>query len=57
MEFDKKPLTEGDISSIVGDLYMIRRKLEASSNCRETSLSITKIDEAAMWIKQIPVQM
>lgn len=49
---------EDMISKSVSDLYSIRRRLEKNSpDCRETDLAITKLDEAAMWIKQIPIPL
>lgn len=46
------------VREAVSKLYEIRRNLEKDiPNSRERSLSITKIDEAAMWIKQIPVKI
>lgn len=44
--------------SVVAGLYSIRRTIERNSpNSREKSLALTKIDEACMWYKQIPIVM
>ena len=37
-------------------IWTARRKIEKECpKCREASLAITKLDEAAMWYDQIPV--
>lgn len=49
---------EDPTPKILGDIYMIRRRVEKSySSGRERSLVLTKLDEAAMWLKTIPVEV
>lgn len=49
---------ENEELSVIGTLYQVRRFIEKEMpKCREASLAITKLDEAAMWYKQIPVEL
>lgn len=48
--------TDYDRTEVVSNLYAIRRTIEKNSfDCREKSLALTKLDEACMWYKSIPV--
>ena len=50
MDYEKKML-------LMGDLYDLKMKIDTTiiKSCREKSLIKTKIDEAALWLHQIPV--
>lgn len=46
------------LREIVTGLYQVRRLVEKEApKCREASVTLTKIDEAAMWAKSIPLDM
>lgn len=48
-----EPMTE-----IVGHIYWARRGIDKHlPSCREASLALTKLDEAVMWLKSIPVEI
>lgn len=52
-EAKKDPSTK-----ILGDLYEVRKELEASyPPSRERSLAMTKLDEAALWIRATPLEV
>lgn len=46
------------IGEVVGDIYATRRKVMKNFEpCRERSLVLTKLDEAAMWARNLPIDM
>ena len=46
------------VGEVVGDIYAMRRKvLETFDPCRERSLVLTKLDEAALWARNLPIEM
>mgnify|MGYP003320868234 CR=1 FL=1 len=45
-------------AKIVGDIYAVRREVEKTyPPSRERSLALTKLDEAALWIKATPLEV
>lgn len=54
---DRKGQEEA-VHETVSDIWRIRRRLEKGFHrSRELSLTLTKLDEAAMWAKQIPIEL
>lgn len=52
-EAKKDPSTK-----IVGDIYTVRREVEKTyPPSRERSLVLTKLDEATMWLRSIPIEV
>jgi hypothetical protein len=48
---------ERAVTSAVTDIWQVRRRLETDTPpSRERSLAMTKLDEAAFWIKSIPYE-
>lgn len=54
----KEPKQVSTMNDCVSDIYMIRRKIQKELPDEwERMLALSKLDEAAFWIKSIPVDM